>query len=398
MSFRTTISYLLFPLTMWYAVGVAVRNVLYAVGLKKQVAPHITTIGVGNLSTGGSGKTPHVEYLLQLLADKYPTAVLSRGYKRKSHGFVLDDGSHDPAQLGDEPAMMAAKFPQVQFAVCENRIEGVKRLINAGCEAPDTEDAAAETETTATTPNSELSQSPTSELRTPNSELKNTPELIILDDVFQHRHITPNINILLTEYRHPYYKDRILPYGNLREFRSGRSRAGIVIVTKCPDRLKPIERHNIVHDLSLQNYQKVFFSYLKYGTPRTFDGAPADLDLRHLDGVLVVTGIAHPEPLLDELRRTCKVHHLAFPDHHNFSKGDIARIHSAFDAIQGSRKLIITTEKDSVRLRGLTGDMPVYFTPIEVAFHEETDADFDHTIESTVRENISFLNKLSIWS
>ena len=203
MSFRTTISWLLFPLTMWYAVGVAVRDFLYAIGVKRQTIPHITTIGVGNLSTGGTGKTPHVEYLLRLLADKYTTAMLSRGYKRKSKGFQLDDGSHNPTILGDEPAMIAAKFPNVQVAVCEKRVEGVKRLMESS-------------------------------------------QLIVMDDVFQHRAIKPSINILLTEYHHPYFNDHILPYGDLREFRSGHYRASIIIVTKCPALLNPVEKHNII--------------------------------------------------------------------------------------------------------------------------------------------------------
>lgn len=371
MSFRTTISYLLWPLTMWYAVGVAVRNFLYSIGLKRQEAPHITTIGVGNLCTGGSGKTPHVEYLLRLLSDRYPTAVLSRGYKRKSKGYILDDGSHNPLLLGDEPAMLSDKFPQAQVAVCENRFEGIKRLMAQ----------------------EHVEQRDGEEVRT-----SAAPDLVILDDVFQHRRIKPSINILLTEYRYPYYKDRILPYGNLREFRSARYRATMVIVTKCPEHLNPVDKHNIIHDLRLQNYQKVFFSYLKYGQLRTLAGKTTALDLRRMDNVLAVTGVAHPEPMLEELRRSCKVQHLRFGDHHAYGKRDIAAIRDAFEALPGQRKIIVTTEKDAVRLRGLTGDLPVHVLPVEVAFHSDKDLDFDQIIESSVRENISFLSKLSIWS
>ena len=373
MSFRTTISYILWPFTMWYAVGVAVRNMLYAMGVKKQEAPHITTIGVGNLSTGGAGKTPMTEYLLRLLADKYPTAMLSRGYKRKSKGYVLDDGSHDAVKLGDEPAMIAAKFPNVQVAVCEKRIEGVRRLM----EVP------------------EVSEDPDN---TEGQEAPKPPQLIVLDDVYQHRRIKPNISILLTEFRHPYFHDHILPYGNLREFRSGRNRASIVIVTKCPAVLNPVDKHNIIADLRLQNYQKVFFSYLKYGEAVTLDGEAANLDLRRMDGVLVLTGIAHPETLVEEIKKSCRVHHLAFADPHAYTKRDIARLREAFEAIKGERKVILTTEKDAMRLRGLTGELPVYVVPIEMAFHKEKDLDFDQVIESSVRENISFLGKLSIWS
>ena len=384
MSFRTTISYVLWPLTMWYAVGVAVRNFFYAMGLRKQEAPHITTIGVGNLCTGGSGKTPHVEYLLRLLSGKYPTAMLSRGYRRKSKGFVADDGSHDATLLGDEPAMIAAKFPQVRVAVCEKRVEGVRRLMEVP-KPPEGLD------------NPENPGNPESP-EDPEVPEMQPPQLIVLDDVYQHRHIKPNINILLTEFRHPYFRDRILPYGDLREFRSARNRASIVIVTKCPATLNPVDKHNFIADLKLQNYQKVFFSYLKYGPLRALDGSPADIDLRKLDGVLVLTGIAHPEPMVEELHRSCKVQHMTFADHHNYTKRDMARVREAFEAIRGERKIIITTEKDAMRLHGLTGDMPVYVLPVEVAFHKEKDLDFDQVIESSVKENISFLSKLSIWS
>ena len=376
MSFRTTISWLLLPLTMWYAVGVAVRNFLFSIGLKRQQAPHITTIGVGNLATGGTGKTPHVEYLLDLLQDRYRTAMLSRGYKRRSKGFVLDDGSHDPTLLGDEPAMLAARHPQVQVAVCEKRVEGVKRLMEVP-ECPETPD------------------NPEGPER---SEGPQPPELIILDDVFQHRYIKPNINILLTEYRHPYYNDYILPYGNLREFRSARRHAGIVVVTKCPALLNPIEKHNIIHDLKLENYQKVFFSYLQYGTVSTLDGQSTDIDLHRLEHVLAVTGIAHPEPMIEEIRRSCKVRHLAFADHHAYTQRDVQRIADAFNSLTGTRKIILTTEKDAQHLRGITADLPVYVLPVRVAFHTEGDLNFDKFIESSVRENISFLDKLNIWS
>ena len=378
MSFRTTISYVLFPLTMWYAVGVAVRNLLYALGVKRSEAPHITTIGVGNLCTGGSGKTPQVEYLLRLLSKDHNVAMLSRGYKRKSKGYLLDDGAHDPQLLGDEPAMIAAKFPQVKVAVCENRVEGVRRLMEKPV-LPEVED----------NPDNQ---------DTPEPPEDTTPDVIILDDVFQHRRIKPNINILLTEFRYPYFRDRILPYGNLREFRSGRYRASIVIVTKCPALLNPVDKHNIIADLRLQNYQKVFFSYFKYGEIKSLDGRAANIDLRKLDGVLAVTGIAHPEQMVEEIKKSCRVQHLAFADHHNYSKRDIGRIRDAFEAIKGERKIIITTEKDAVRLRGLTGDLPVYVLPVEVAFHKEKDLDFDQVITSSVKENISFLSKLSIWS
>ena len=373
MSLRKNISYALFPLTCWYAVGVRFRNLFYALGIKKQEAPHITTIGVGNLCTGGSGKTPHVEYLLRLLSDTYSTAMLSRGYKRKSKGFLLDDGSHNAALLGDEPAMIAAKFPQVQVAVCEKRVEGVRRLM----EKP------------------EIPESPD---KPESQEQPQPPQLIILDDVFQHRAIKPSINILLTEYGHPYFNDHILPYGDLREFKKARFRANIVIVTKCPEKLNPVEKHNILHDLRLLNYQKVFFSYLKYGNLQTLDGKSVQTDLHRVDNILCVTGIAHPESMLCELRHYTKVQHLPFSDHHEFTPGDIARIKESFALLSGNNNIIVTTEKDAIRLRGKVDGLPIHILPVEVAFHKENDKDFDFLIESSVRENIMFLSKLSIWS
>ena len=169
---------------MWYAVGVWFRNLMYSLGIKRQVAPPVTTIGVGNLCAGGAGKTPHVEYLLRLLSPQYETALLSRGYRRKTRGFVLDDGCHSPSRLGDEPAMIAYKYPKITVAVCEKRVEGVRRLLDG--ETP--------------------------------------PQVILLDDVFQHRAIKPTVNILLTEYRKPYFSDHIMPYGDLREFRESMER------------------------------------------------------------------------------------------------------------------------------------------------------------------------------
>ena len=184
----------------------------------------------------------------------------------------------------------------------------------------------------------------------------------------------------------------------MREFKSARLRANIVIVTKCPVPLNPVEKHNIVHDMHLLNYQKVFFSYLKYGALLDLDGRPAGVDMRHADNILCVTGIAHPEPMVAELRRSTKVKHLVFGDHHDFSARDVARIRDTFASLPGSNNIIVTTEKDSVRLRGKTTGLPVYVLPVEVAFHKSAERDFDFLVESSVRENISFLSKLSIWS
>lgn len=358
MSFRKTISCILFPLTMWYAVGVWFRNLMFSFGIKPQVAPPVTTIGVGNICAGGAGKTPHVEYLLHLLSPHYETALLSRGYRRKTKGFVLDDGCHSPSRLGDEPAMLAQKFPKLTVAVCENRVEGVQKLLQR--ELP--------------------------------------PQVILLDDVFQHRSIKPTVNILLTEYHKPYFSDFIMPFGDLREFRSACRRARIVIVTKSPEVINPIDRHNFIARLKLRPHQRVFFSHIHYCNPLPLMGTnPLPLDT--IDEVLLVTGIAHPEPMIQYVSGLCAVTPISFGDHHRFSVSDIKRIRKAFEQLKGARKLILTTEKDAVRLRELSSSdimagLPIYYLPIEMRISSSSDQPFDHVIESIVHENVSFLERM----
>lgn len=350
---RKVIAFCLFPLTMWYAIGVAIRNLLFAVGAKKEVSPRVVTIGVGNLSTGGTGKTPMVEHLVRTLDGEFRLALLSRGYKRKSKGFVLADADASAETVGDEPYMMHRKFPQVTTAVCEQRLVGLERL----------------------------------------GQLDNAPQVVLLDDAFQHRHVKPSVNILLTEYQCPYYKDQILPFGNLREFRSGRSRANIVVVTKSPEKINPIERHLIIASLGLKPHQQVFFSSIVYGQPtRLTDGMAMD----YSPEVLLLTGIAHPRPMVDEVKRHCKVEHLRFADHHDFTADDLSRIREVYASLpQGS--MVLTTEKDAARLRQHMSDLSditVCYLPIEVKVHPNGEIDFDQMVLKAVRENVLFLDKL----
>lgn len=331
---------------------------MFDAGLKKQVSPSVTTIGVGNLCAGGAGKTPHVEYLLRLLSPQYAAALLSRGYGRRSHGFQQDDGSHDARILGDEPAMIAAKMPEVRVAVCERRVAGAECLMKQ--EQP--------------------------------------PQVVVLDDAYQHRHIKPTVSILLTEYGKPYYKDHVLPFGDLREPSRGRYRANIVVVTKSPEKLNPIEKHNVVNKLKLMPFQKVFFSYIHYGEPLSLTNGTM-LPLQTVDAVLLVTGIANPEPLRQHVAERCEVMPLAFADHHNFSSGDIRRIRRAYDQMKGDRRIVLTTEKDAARLRQWVGQeavtgLPIYYMPIEVRMHQTEDYNFDQTISNIVHDNIMYQDKL----
>lgn len=353
--------YILFPITMWYGIVVALRNLLFDLGLRTQEAPHVTTIGVGNLVCGGAGKTPMVEYLVRLFADSANVAILSRGYKRSSKGYVRASADACEASLlGDEPAMMYRKFPGITVAVCEKRVEGLRNLLASD----------------------------------------NPPSLVLMDDVYQHRQVKPTVNILLTEYDHPYFKDRILPYGTLREFRKAAVRANIIVVTKSPKDINPIVRHTFLSQLGVSAHQQVYFAHIEYGTPVALYGA-GSMNLDNVDSVLAVTGIAHPQPLLDYLndeRHT--VSHLSFPDHHDFTADDVARIVEAYNALPGSSKVIVTTEKDAERLRKEAAaeqlrQLSVYMIPITMAFNEANGETFDNTVKAIVRENTTFISRLT---
>ena len=326
---RTFFSILLLPLTIWYAVAIVVRNLFYRTGIFKREKHEIPTICVGNLSTGGTGKTPHTEYLIQLLCSQMNVAVLSRGYGRKTTGFILADESATALTIGDEPLQFYKKFKNITVAVCEKRNIGVKQL----------------------------------------SKLQNPPNVIILDDAFQHKSIIPSTSILLTEYAKPFYNDYILPYGNLREFRRAYKTADIIIITKCPQSLTDLEKQRIIRKINHKPTQKVFFSAIKYGNP-----VPLNNSLfSDFENLLIVSGIANPKPLYDFLGKNYQITKMEFPDHHVYSKKDICNIRKQFDEISSSSKAIITTEKDTMRLRDiidieLFDSVPVFYLPIEIYF------------------------------
>jgi len=348
---------------MWYGIAVRIRNLLFGMGILKESAMPVTTIGVGNLACGGTGKTPMVEYLLRLLSEEYRTALLSRGYRRASKGYVEDDGSADARLLGDEAAMVAHKFPHVKVAVCEKRTEGVRRLLHGD----------------------------------------EPPQLVVMDDIYQHRFVKPTVNILLTEYFHPYCSDRVLPFGNLREYRRASKRANIIIVTKSPEKPYPLEMRNLEQKLRVKPYQKLYFSYIVYGTPVALlpgDGQPATVELNRVTQVLLVCGIANPGPLVQYLKKKCKVSPLIFKDHHRYTAADMARIRQRFEQLNVPSRIILTTEKDASKLRDEAGrealaGLPVYVLPIRVAFHNGRDDNFDETLRNTVKENVFFQQRIS---
>lgn len=346
----------LLPLSWLYGIVVRIRNWMFDIGLKKSRSFDVPVISVGNITVGGSGKTPHVEYLVRLLKDKVKVAVLSRGYKRKSKGYVLA-GKHTKMQdIGDEPYQMKNKFDDIYVAVDKDRCHGIEKL-------------------------------------TGNKETSDT-DVILLDDAFQHRHVKPGINILLVDYHRLIIYDKLLPAGRLREPLSGKNRADMVIVTKCPQDMKPMDFRVIMRAMNLYPYQKLFFTTLEYGCLRpVFCGEKRKLESIGKDeNIMLLTGIASPEQMVTDLKPyTDNIVQMNFPDHHQFTHKDIKKINERF-ADMSSPKIIITTEKDNTRLFGMEGLSDevrhnMFILPVEVRFMQEQEEMFNEKIIGYVRKN-----------
>ncbi len=345
----------LLPLSWIYGGMVRFRNWLFDIGLKKSQSFSIPIISVGNITVGGSGKTPHVEYLIRLLHDKVKIAVLSRGYKRKTSDYVLADKDTTMSEIGDEPFQMHSKFDDIYVAVDAKRVRGIEKLQN---------------------------EEPTKDV-----------DVVLLDDAFQHRYVKPGINILLVDYHRLIIYDKMLPAGRLREPLSGKNRADIVIITKCPKDLKPMEFRVLTKAMDLYPFQKLYFTCINYDTPKGVfeDQQIAKEELKNYHALLV-TGIASPKQMEHDLKPMVKsMQSLSFGDHHRFKNKDITRINEAFEQMQEPR-LIITTEKDAVRLKETEGlyeivKKSIYELPIKVSFMLEQEDNFNDKIISYVRKN-----------
>ncbi len=345
----------LLPFSWIYGSIVRFRNWLFDMGLKKSKSFSIPIISVGNITVGGSGKTPHVEYLIRLLHDKAKIAVLSRGYKRKSHGYVLAEESTTMPEIGDEPFQMHQKFSDIYVAVDAKRARGIENLQN--------------------------------------DEATKDVDVVLLDDAFQHRYVKPGINILLVDYHRLIIYDKMLPAGRLREPLSGKNRADIVIITKCPKDLKPMEFRVLTKAMDLYPFQKLYFTSINYDTPKgVFEEKQIELDKLQDFHVLLLTGIASPKQMEHDLKPMTKdITNLSFGDHHSFKGKDIDRINDAFESIPEPR-IIITTEKDAVRLRETEGlyekvKSNMYELPIKVSFMLDQQDNFNEKIISYVRKN-----------
>ncbi|MDE7402921.1 MAG: tetraacyldisaccharide 4'-kinase [Muribaculaceae bacterium] len=337
-SIHKILPYILKPLSWIYGGITGVRNWMFDHKILVAEEFDVPIVSIGNITVGGTGKTPHVEYVAGMISSSYNIAVLSRGYKRKTKGFILANDKSTPDTIGDEPLQIYRKLgPRVKVAVCENRRKGIKEIMS---QFPDT-------------------------------------QLILLDDAYQHRYVKPKINVLLMDYNRPVYDDHLLPLGRLRESAHQTHRADMVIVTKCPRMVKPLDLRLISKQLALMPYQKLYFSNYEYGdlTPVFPNDRPYYVDLNNLnseDSVMLVTGIANPRGFIRHFNRyPFKVVIAHYPDHHDFTRADIKELSEKFAKMPGRHKIMITTEKDAIRL-AYNPYFPaklkpsVYYVPISV--------------------------------
>ena len=328
---------ILFPFAVLYGFITSIRNFLFDKGILKSHSFNVPIIAVGNLSVGGTGKTPQIEYLIRLLSPKYKIATLSRGYKRQSKGFVLADSTSNAEILGDEPFQFYTKFNNIQVAVDADRKNGIEQLLLQ----------------------------------------KNKPEVILLDDAFQHRKVKAGFYILLTSYGDLFCDDYMLPTGNLRESRSGAKRADIIVVTKCPANLSLDEQNEIKSKLQLNSDQELYFSYIDYDdSVYSEDKVLKVSEIENVDKLLLA-GIAKPEPFFGYLQDE-NVECLTYPDHHHFSEKELLEINN-----KSKNKIIITTEKDFVRLKGSIPKEQLFYLPIRSTFLSVSE-NFDKTITNYV--------------
>jgi len=350
--------FLLYPFSLIFGLITAFRNFLYNTKIIPSYEFSIPIICIGNITVGGTGKTPHTEYLTGLLQKRFKVAVLSRGYKRDSHGFKIVTASSTVSDAGDEPLQIARKFPDALVAVDRNRKNGIKKIIKSYPEI----------------------------------------EIILLDDAFQRRQIIPGISILLSDFGRLMTRDYILPYGNLRESISNMKRADIIIITKTPADMPPIQGRLIEKEINCASYQNLFFTSVKYDRPEPVfktDNTLSEPDFSkpELTGALLVTGIANPSPFKEFIQTIAgEVVHLQYPDHYKFKEEDITTINESFAKLKSPVKYIITTEKDSVRLKEFTNftdllQNPVYYFPISIDFLNDRKNDFDKLIIDYVRKN-----------
>ena len=342
----TLIKVLLLPASMLYATGVWLRNFFYDSDLLRQSKFSVPVISVGNLTVGGAGKTPHIEYLIRLLRPYIQVATLSRGYMRKSKGFRMVQVQDTAETAGDEPLQYARKYRDVAVAVAESRAIGIPELM---AKRPGT-------------------------------------QVILLDDAYQHRSVLPSLNILLTSYEKPFYEDTLLPVGRLREFAGAYERADVIIVTKCPDQLSEDQKAHIQSKIALKDHQKLFFTRYKYLSPYYMLNPRYRIELQPTLNVLLISAIANTSYLEAYLaKKVAHVESMAYEDHRIFSTEDINYMNAQFEKLPSRQTIILTTEKDAIRLEAHRNQIaqwkwPIFVLPVEVQFDTDAEA-FDQLIK-----------------
>ena len=341
---------LLLPISLLYHIVLSIRHKLYDWHILKSKRFEKPVICVGNLNLGGTGKTPHTEYLIRLLKNDYRVATLSRGYGRRTKGFKLAETSSTYNDLGDEPLLYFKKFPGIQVAVDEDRVDGVTHLL-----------------------------------------WEQGVEVVLLDDAFQHRSINAGLNILLTEYQRLYMDDYLFPAGTLRDVRSAAKRADIIVISKAPKDLSKEEQQQITNKLNTSENQKVYFSYLEHAALQPLNEVAKAFSPEEADSAFAFCGIGNPKPFVEELKkRYHAVDFLPFGDHHAYKEKDMKAVLDWFEKLDGEKKIIVTTEKDAARLTNSPylcqfERTPLYDLPVTVRFHEEEK--FNEEILKYVREN-----------
>lgn len=348
--------FLLMPFSFIYGIVISVRNFLYNTGILNSHEFDIPVVSVGNLAVGGTGKTPCVEFIINKFKQKQKIAVLSRGYKRATTGFVFADSNATAQTIGDESFQIFKKYPEIIVAVDENRKRGIDNLL----------------------------------------KISPKPDIILLDDAFQHRRVKPCLQILLTDFSRLFINDSILPGGNLREQGSGAKRADIVIVTKCPQNTPAIELQFLAKKIKLRQYQNLFFASQVY---REIKAVFPQNVITHYNveklkaeniSILLVAGIANPKPLIEYVKTlTDRVETIIFPDHHAFSKENIEKIKNRFTAISDKNKIIITTEKDAARLpESFPNELKTctFALPVEMQIIKNQEEEFVNLIMEKIRK------------
>jgi tetraacyldisaccharide 4'-kinase len=346
---------LLSPFSVLYGLITYIRNKLFDYKILKSVSFDLPVICVGNINTGGTGKSPLIEILIRILQrNSIRPAILSRGYGRITKGFLLASKESTALSLGDEPLQFHQKFPGIIVSVCEDRVKGIQNIL----------------------------------------KLQSMPDIILLDDAFQHRRVKPGLNILLTDYSKLYVHDNMLPSGRLREFPSGANRADIIIITKSPKDLSEEEKYAITRRLKVKPHQDVFYSFIRYGQLVPFFKNPhTNEPLTIAKDILLFSGIANPGPLEIHLKQACQnITCHTFSDHHAYTTSDLKLILQKFRNIVSENKMIITTEKDFNRLMHhpeihILKEYPLYYLPMEMAFQEDESGRFEQIILNYARKN-----------